>query len=292
MKRKRSMRPMCKRCGHEKAFHVDGPCGYGSDHPYGGGVSVFGVCPCPGFNARRSIPDREIAKSPDELELERLTKEAQAALDRLCAKMKEIVRSRRLGDIEDPQALLAPTDGESRAKEVFHEKKTTTATTTATATAPTPKSIDLNGEFKLGKLGQRILNVLAHETVYSKEELAILCGQSHGGGHFTNTLGAMRSAGLISGLIITTEGRKRVNGAVPSRDTLRAEWYAKIGKLGTEIIEYLRTQKRGVDKYTIAEAVGREAAGGHFTNTLGHLRNTLALVHGYDNEIRVNEVLR
>jgi len=59
--KKRNTRPQCKRCKHEKKFHDQGPCGYGAAHPYGGGTSVFGVCPCPGFNAPREIGDRDVA---------------------------------------------------------------------------------------------------------------------------------------------------------------------------------------------------------------------------------------
>lgn len=157
-----------------------------------------------------------------------------------------------------------------------------------------------NGETKIGKAGRDILGVLLqHPEGLNKTQLAIMGGFSSTGGYFNNTLGALRTGGLIVGgndeqMKITPEGEAFAPDVPPVPTTQKGllEYWGKkkkVGKAGRTILEALVAAPCGVlSKEQTAEACGYESTGGYFNNTLGALR-TLKLISGFET-LKVSDI--
>jgi hypothetical protein len=294
--------PICRRCGHEKAWHEGegGCCLYGKQTAYGGSNSLWGTCRCPGYNARRSIPDRDVPQDSDELEIDRLNKGVQVALDALCSAMKAIIRRQREAAagafITSPQEIL-----KSAAKPPEMPRETKERRWAEPVKPPAPaKSEPVEGAeaIKLNGCQRTILAVLQRRPgeVKSTKELAILCGFDHEGGYFRNSLGALRTALFVthhSLLLDATMKAPRCSSpmAALSSEDLLDVWCAKLKGCHAAILEALAEQTAGVSAERIAEQIGKNAEGGYFRNSLGRVRG-LGLVEGYGQDIRLNEALR
>jgi hypothetical protein len=142
--------------------------------------------------------------------------------------------------------------------------------------APAPRAaVKVEG---LGKCETSILAALAHRGPMDKVRLALLCGYKHSAGHFGNTLGSMRSAGLIQACWptdLTPEGRKRAKGLPPpmSGDALIAFWSHKLGAVGRGVLGLLPRNGSEIDRARLAEKAGYKDGTGHWGNGLGALRS-------------------
>ncbi len=106
------------------------------------------------------------------------------------------------------------------------------------------------------------------------------------GGHFNNTLGSLRSMGLVKGWEITPEGFDEIPTDVEEKPTgaeLR-EWIRpKINAAENKILDVLYSwEGNRIGSSELARLAGYNV-GGHFNNTLGHLRS-LDLAEGYDRD--------
>lgn len=148
-----------------------------------------------------------------------------------------------------------------------------------------------DGDFKLGKCEREILRVLAqYPAGRSKVQIAIMGGFSVKGGHFLNSIGKLRSQGLIEGgndsMRITDGGIAAAGGVdpLPTGDALAEHWYSQLGRTEAAILKALIDEyPAGLTKLEIADRAGYQASGGHFINSLGKLR-TLQLINGRNTE--------
>lgn len=128
-----------------------------------------------------------------------------------------------------------------------------------------------------GALDVRILEALAqlHPHALTPRQIGVLTGSKPSGGHFRNVMGALRTAGEISGsqvIALTDDGRRRIGEVQPLQGgEIFALWRSKLtGKAG-EVLDLLRDGKPRTDR-EIADDLGVAADGGHFRNTMGKLR--------------------
>lgn len=144
------------------------------------------------------------------------------------------------------------------------------------------------GDLPKSKAGRAIMAALqwwrlfGHESA-SREQVALIAGLKPTGGHYTNTLGSLRTAGLIeypnSGRVALTEHGRKASAA----DAAQWPYDGKerivscLNSPQKRIFEAIWKEGREVSRASIAESAGFQEAGGHFTNSLGRLR-TLTLV--------------
>jgi hypothetical protein len=296
--------PICRRCGHEKAWHEDGGCClYGKQTAYGGSNSLWGTCRCPGYNARRSIPDRDVPQDSDELEIDRLNKNVQVALDALCSEMKKIIGRHREAAagafVTSPQEVLRaaskPAEFPRTARFIGSGSKPPDPKESKERRWAEPVGIE---PVRLNGCQKTILAVLRQRAgeVKSTKQLAILCGFDHEGGYFRNSLGALRTAGFVTHRsLLLNSTMKAPHCSSPtaqlSGGALRVTWGDKLSACEAAILEALAEQTAGVSAERIAERIGKNAEGGYFRNSLGRVRG-LGLVEGYGQDIRLNEALR
>ncbi len=153
-----------------------------------------------------------------------------------------------------------------------------------------------SGASNLPKAQRKVLSVLAQYGERSKRQVALQTGYAIKGGGFQNALGALRTAGYITGsssaLQITQEGADALGPVDPlpaGRDLLE-HWCSQLPKAAGLILRVLH-QHGEMSKEDIAAATGYEATGGGFQNALGKLR-TLELIHGRGPEpIRIDEAM-
>lgn len=143
------------------------------------------------------------------------------------------------------------------------------------AKAPPRASATADG---LGKLESAILGALNHLGPMGKVRLAVLCGKKHSAGHFGNTLGGMRTAGLLeqgNPLRLTAAGKARAKGLPPPLrgDQLLAYWGAKLGAVGRAVLPLLPRNGGEIDRARAAERAGYKDGTGHWGNGLGALRS-------------------
>lgn len=96
---------------------------------------------------------------------------------------------------------------------------------------------------------------------------------------FTNTLGALRSAGLLDGTLITDMGRGRakVPDRAPTLDELHAAFRGRMKPVQARIFDEVRNAGGSVDRDALAAALGYHPRSKGFCNSLGSLR-TLGLL--------------
>lgn len=138
---------------------------------------------------------------------------------------------------------------------------------------------DPDGTYSKGMQG-RILNALAWLEAHGIEPatraaVAAKAG-AKAGGHFDSSLGALRTAGLVtypSGgtVMLTVEGAKKA-GKVDTSGSLYDSWLSIVNPLQRAMLEALHRQHpRPMIRGALAKAIGRNP-GGHFDSTLGRLR--------------------
>jgi hypothetical protein len=159
---------------------------------------------------------------------------------------------------------------------------------------PDPVGAVIRGE--LAKAQRLILTALAQQGPRTKSQVAVLTGYSGEGGGFRNSIGALRTAGLLvdqgDRLAITLKGQETLGRYEPlPRGPALVEWWnRKLGKCERAILAaVVQAYPRSMHRAEIARVTEYEVEGGGFRNSLGKLR-TLELVSGYT-EITANPEL-
>lgn len=137
----------------------------------------------------------------------------------------------------------------------------------------------------LGKAERSILAALAqYPDGRTKTQVALLTGYAHSGGGFNNSLGALRSKGLIEGtkerLVLTPDGQALTIDVppLPTGSERLAMWLAQLSKAERLILEQLvAVHPEAMTKEDLGTATGYTPTGGGFNNALGRLR-TLELI--------------
>jgi hypothetical protein len=144
-----------------------------------------------------------------------------------------------------------------------------------------------NGSWTPGRCERAILGALMqrHPKPCTRAQVAILSGYSVTSGGFANSLGALRTHGLIEGsgeLRLTSAGYSaapempRTPGSGPA---LVAMWMQKLGKCERAILETLTRYGHKFGRDELAVRAGYSATSGGYANALGRLR-TLELIEG------------
>lgn len=158
-------------------------------------------------------------------------------------------------------------------------------------TAPNPPS----GEARPGglpKAQRAVLTALAqyHPRTRTRNQVALLAQYSGRSGGFSNTLGALRTAGYIIGsgdLKITDAGLEALGDyePLPSGADLRTWWCNNTTMLGKAHRVILATlidvYPDGLDRDKLGEVTGYSAASGGFSNALGKLRSLELITREY-----------
>lgn len=137
----------------------------------------------------------------------------------------------------------------------------------------------------LPKAQRAILTVLAQHGDRTVQQVAILTGYAANGGGFRNSLGALRTAGHItgSGTLSLTDGGREALGTytrLPTGPSLVIWWSSRLSRAEVKALDVIVAQHpRAVPVADVAAAAGYEATGGGFRNALGRLR-TLGLITG------------
>jgi hypothetical protein len=157
------------------------------------------------------------------------------------------------------------------------------------------KYAPVNGEEKLGKCANAVLNVLVQARVpLSRTRLAVLAGYAPSAGGFGNTLGQLRRLHLVAGhpsgnLFITHEGARRKPPTTPVHygRELVERWCARVGKCERGILQALAHAYPGhIGREELANrAGGYDPDAGGFGNALGHLKG-LCLVEAVSQRAR------
>lgn len=164
------------------------------------------------------------------------------------------------------------------------------------------------GDLQLNKTQQRIIDALAwYESIGnlspSLTQIGAVALIDPTGGHFSNTVGPLSSAGLIergSGTVKLTEAGRAIASPIdaPSsldeyHDVLRAR-IRKMKSAGGRTIDLLNAiiAAEGVQLTTeeIGKAIGIDHTGGHFSNTIGPL-STAGLITRRDGVVTPTVVL-
>lgn len=162
-------------------------------------------------------------------------------------------------------------------------------TFTGLVPAPRARQIDARAPSSNGELTgaeRKVLTVLSQYDACEIGKLALLTGYAVTGGAFRNTLGALRTKGLLEGentgaMRITEDGlHAGPFDEMPTGEALRQHWlnHASFGKSARDSLAALLENPRGLTLEQIAEVTAREAAGGAFRNGLGELRTAGVLV--------------
>jgi hypothetical protein len=157
-----------------------------------------------------------------------------------------------------------------------------------------PASTD---DVRLGRAHRAVLITLARFSEgRSKRQIAAMAQVNAKGGHFGNVLSQLRTGGLIVGTgegpyQITREGIDALGDAyepLPTGDALLAWWMNQLGSAHQKILRVLvDAYPQAVDRSALADAVGVDAAGGHYGNVLSQLR-TRVLIEG-KSELRADD---
>ncbi len=115
----------------------------------------------------------------------------------------------------------------------------------------------------------------------TKAQLAGATGASMKSSHFTNSLGALRSAGLITypkpGLVALTDDGWKAAPAIDDKLSARDRLKPLLSPYQERILDTLPLDGSQIGKGALAEAIGASLSSSHFTNSLGQLR-TLAII--------------
>jgi len=176
-----------------------------------------------------------------------------------------------------------------------------------TAPAPTPPTITtpvLDADGSITAPRQRILDALAWlESLdvlqAEKAQLGVLADQSPRSSGYTNNLGALRSAGLISyptpGLIALTEQGRALASAPSaplSSEDIHESIRRKISRPQWAILEALIADyPADLSKQELAECSGQSFTSSGYTNNLGALRSLGFLDYPIPGRVRARDIL-
>ena len=124
------------------------------------------------------------------------------------------------------------------------------------------------------------LNSIGHATP-DKMQVAMLAGYSHSSGGYNNSLGALRSAGLIEypepgRTALTPEGKRvaRKPAGAPTHEAVFQKVAAMISPAQVRMLAALcRAHPKALAKVAVAQAVDASPTSGGFNNNLGRLRS-------------------
>lgn len=145
---------------------------------------------------------------------------------------------------------------------------------------------------------RKILTALAQHGPKEKTALAILTGYSHKGGGFNNPLGALRTAGYVTGRNVTPIGITDAGlvalgnyEPLPVGRALLDWWLPQLSGAERKIVTAL-DENGPMEKVDLAAATGYEPSGGGFNNPLGHLRTLGIISRAGVNPIELTEEMR
>jgi hypothetical protein len=197
---------------------------------------------------------------------------AAAAVEKACAKASAEAAAvlKALGRVAGAAPVAAPRPAVVRAPVAVTKPRTVAPRAAASGDAPV-----------LGKCERAILSVLATHGTRNKFQLAIQAGYSSSSGGYRNSLGALRSAGLIEGggeaISITDAGTDAAGDVepLPQGRALIEYWLAAAGgKCERQVLAaVVDAHPRALTKEQVAEAAGYESTSGGFRNALGRLRS-------------------
>lgn len=142
-------------------------------------------------------------------------------------------------------------------------------------------------ESAIAGLGKRILDALAwledkNIAPAAREAVGAVAGVKANGGYYTNKIGALRTAGLITypqpGTIeLTPQGREVADAGDPSGE-IHEKWLKILRGLDRQIVATLiERHPLALSRADLGDILGKESEGGYFTNTLGRLRTLGAI---------------
>lgn len=152
-----------------------------------------------------------------------------------------------------------------------HGQRATPAIANRKLTGPQRKIVDALRWLETTKIAKRA----------SRAQLAFMAGYKPGGGAFNNTLGALRSAALVSypsagEVMLSDDGRRlaRASDAPATSETLQSAVMATLNEPQRRVlIPLIKAWPRSVPIETLAHAAGYQAGGGTFNNIRGRLRS-------------------
>ena len=222
-----------------------------------------------------------LAKSERALERER-TERAEERAQAHAAQRRAAAALRALAETLDPDteqtSAPAPAPNEAPAAGEAQARKAKART----AQAPAPdKAAALNGPQRkiIDALGW--LETMQIATCAKRTQVAFAAGYKPNGGAFNNTLGALRTAGLVTypspgEVALSAKGRACATPvetpmtSAALQDAVRARLTEPQRRVLAPLIA---AWPDDVDVRTLAERAGYEASGGAFNNTRGRLRS-------------------
>lgn len=153
-------------------------------------------------------------------------------------------------------------------------------------------------DVKLATAERKFLTALAQrKSALTRNKIAIFTGYSVKSGHIDNTLGALRSRGLVAGgndaVKITNDGMAALGSfePLPTGETLRNFWISQMDKAGASFLKVLiDIYPNGLTRNELAGRAGYSPASGHVDNTLGKLRS-FELAEGSNDFIKASDDL-
>lgn len=179
---------------------------------------------------------------------------------------------------------------------------------TDTVHLPTPKIFGgvspayrpIGDGIKLPKAETKILTILSqYPDGRSINQIAILTGYAIGTGGFNNAMGALRTAGYISGgkdnLQITEPGREALGPyeILPSGDALLHLWMGKLGKAEKAVLATLEgIWPEEAPQDWVSEQAGYAPGTGGVNNAIGRLKTLELIVSTGPKMLKMNDTLR
>jgi uncharacterized protein len=214
---------------------------------------------------------------------------------------------RQTGDVPLPERL----ERVDAAKRRIATKARPAGVTAAPVPVPTKRTEPPRGDpADIDGAQQRVLDALAWLEAIgypqpSKQRIGLIAGYRVGkkiAGHYANTLGALRTAGLItypapSCAALTNEGRSHANipEIEPTTEALQAAIFAKLDGPERRVLQVVIDAYPGeISKRDIGEAAGYEVGAkvaGHFANLLGRLRSLGLISYPNPNMVKAESVL-
>lgn len=160
-----------------------------------------------------------------------------------------------------------------------------------------PPARGVDGPGSLNKPARAFLTALAQQgKPLSKSKLATFAGYSPNAGHTGNTIGWLRTNGLIEGssdaIVITQRGVEELGSftPLPTGHELLDHWCRELGKAGAALLRVLcDAHPSTLTRNELAERAGYGPDTGHFGNTLGALRSR-DLVVGDTNSLSASSI--
>ena len=226
------------------------------------------------------------------------------AVDHHRRRFNQVIAEAR--DISDSLEMLIVTD--PRPQSDSQPVTRTLPQPPAPAKTPAVKTAPVDGKFQPSTKQQQILDSLAWlASIGNREPSAIQVGAlaliDASGGHFSNVVGPLSSAELVQRgngkLSLTEAGRKLAKR--PQQPVTLAHYHAILkdrvrrarsasGKTVAILDVVIGAKGKSLTVQQIGDAVGIDASGGHFSNTIGPL-STIGLIQRSSGVVRPTEIL-